>query len=360
MIALLKQRRTSSLKQEKIRPMKNLSFLNKLIFILNSFFAALLLLGYLLPYIAPSVFPRVAVLSLLLPLLIGINFIFFIYWLVGLKRQILLSAIVLLLGLNHIGGLYHLDGESNTSSKDISILSYNVRTFNRDGWTKKTNVRSQIYRFIQEENPDIVSFQEYSHYTNTLLLEYPYHYKQMKQFKDSFGQIIYSKFPIVNSGAFNFENTGNNIIYVDIAIKKDTVRIYNLHLESLRVSSQFTKLQQEDSKRLLRRIGTAFKKQEEQVAAFIENEKSCPYPVIVTGDFNNSSTSYIYRKIKGEKEDAFAKAGAGTGRTFTFDFIPLRIDFILTDPTFEVTGFENYSLPWSDHEPIKASLKFRE
>lgn len=360
MIAYLQKRRTFSLKQEKTRPMKNLSFLNKLIFILNSFFAALLLLGYLLPYIAPSIFPRVAVLSLLVPLLIGINFIFFIYWLVGLKRQMFLSAILLLLGFNHISGLYHMRSETNKSVEDLAILSYNVRTFNHDGWAKRKIIQAKIYEFVNTENPDIVSLQEYSDTGHNLDLEYPYQHKQMKPFKKSFGQIIYSKFPIINAGAFNFEQTGNNIIYADLVIKSDTIRVYNVHLQSLKVSSQFTELQQEDSKRLLRRMGTAFKKQEEQVAAFIENEKSCPYPVIVTGDFNNSSTSYIYRKIKGEKEDAFAKAGSGTGRTFTFDFIPLRIDFILTDPDFEVTGFENYSLPWSDHEPIKASLKFRE
>ena len=54
--------------------------------------------------------------------------------------------------------------------------------------------------------------------------------------------------------------------------------------------------------------------------------------------------------------DAFAKAGSGTGRTFVFDFLPLRIDFILSDPIFKVLDFENYDIALSDHYPIMAEL----
>ena len=59
-------------------------------------------------------------------------------------------------------------------------------------------------------------------------------------------------------------------------------------------------------------------------------------------------------------EDAFAKAGTGTGKTFTFDFLPLRIDFVLADPVFEVTQFKNYEIYLSDHEPIMASFTLPE
>ena len=89
---------------------------------------------------------------------------------------------------------------------------------------------------------------------------------------------------------------------------------------------------------------------------FLENEKESPYPVVVAGDFNNSSTSYMYRRIKGKKQDAFEKVGSGTGRSFTFDFIPLRIDFILTDPKFEILQFENYNIKLSDHYPIESTI----
>ena len=62
-------------------------------------------------------------------------------------------------------------------------------------------------------------------------------------------------------------------------------------------------------------------------------------------------------KIKGEKNDAFAEQGSGFGRTFIFDIIPLRIDFILSDPEFKVRAFENFDVTYSDHFPIMAVLE---
>lgn len=359
MKACLKLRKTSFLRREKkTKTMKNLSFFNKLLFILNSLFVTLLLLGYVLPYMSPNVFPRLSVLSLLLPVLIVINFVFVIYWLLRFKRQFWLSALVLLLGVNHITGLYNLSDTEEHSPDDVMVLSYNLRSFSIQGLEKRKTVQSKIYNFIKEEDPDIICFQEYSDIEGGLDLVYPYQAKKMKPYKRSFGQIIYSKYPIIHSGSLDFKKTSNNIIYADVVIKKDTVRVYNVHLQSLRVSSQFAELQQDDSKRLVSKMGAAFKRQQEQVEAFLVNEASSLYPVIVAGDFNNSSTSYIYRKIKGEKEDAFAKAGSGTGRTFTFDFVPLRIDFVLADPQLECIAFETYSIALSDHEPIRASFKF--
>ena len=104
-------------------------------------------------------------------------------------------------------------------------------------------------------------------------------------------------------------------------------------------------------------MGDAFEKQEAQLNLFLAHEKESPYPVMVAGDFNNSASSYVYRKAKGEKVDAFAKAGSGTGKTFTFDFLPLRIDFILVDPRWKVHQFKNYDIELSDHFPILARVQ---
>ncbi len=339
--------------------MKKLSLLNKLFFLFNSIFALLLLLGYVLPYVAPKVFPTLSVLSLLLPVLLLINTVFVLYWLLGFKRQFLLSALVLLIGINHISGLYKWSDDTSATPGDIKLMNYNLRVFNTNGYDNRKEIQAQLYGFVKKENPDIICFQEYAELESGMDLSYPFQFKKMKPFKTSFGQVIYSKYPIINSGSLDFKKTSNNIIYADIVVKQDTIRVYNVHLQSLRVSSKFSELQQEDSKRLIGRMGDAFKRQEQQVKEFLINEKASPYPVIVAGDFNNSSTSYIYRKIKGDKEDAFAKAGSGTGRTFTFDFLPLRIDFVLTDPKFEVTYFENYNLALSDHEPILASFTIK-
>ena len=337
--------------------MKGLSFFGKAIFFLNSIFAILLVLGYALPYIPPHIFPRLSVLSLLLPVLLLINAIFLIYWILRGKRQLFLSAFVLIIGIGHISSLYHFGNSVEVASEDeVTLMSYNVRSFNIHGWSKQENIGDRIIEFIAKKDPDIVCLQEYYPKYEFSKEQYPYQYKKMSEVSKSFGQIIYSKFPIVATGALDFKNTGNNVIYADVVINNDTIRVYNVHFQSLRVSPKFDTFNEEGSKRLLGRMGESFKKQEEQVMLFLENEQNAPYPVIVAGDFNNSSTSYMYRKVKGKKQDAYEKVGSGTGRSFTFDFIPLRIDFILADPKFEILQFKNYDVNLSDHYPIETSF----
>ncbi|WP_186434759.1 endonuclease/exonuclease/phosphatase family protein [Dokdonia sp. Hel_I_53] len=243
--------------------------------------------------------------------------------------------------------------------QDFKILTYNVRQFNLNGWSKEVRVGERVLSFVKEQQPDVVSFQEYH---PSFVLDktiYPHKHSVMANGSKSFGQVIFSKYPIVSKGSLDFEKTGNNGIYADIATLTDTLRVYNMHFQSFSLSPDLNSLQKQDSKRLLTRLGLAFEKQEQQVQKYLINEKSSPYPVIVTGDFNNSATSYMYRKVKGDKNDAFAKAGSGTGATFWFDIIPLRIDFILSSAKFPVVNFEIFDTPLSDHKPSMATLKIK-
>ena len=154
MRASQKPKKTFFLRREKkTNTMKKLSFLNKLIFILNSLCALLLLLGYILPYAPPSVFPKLSVLSLLLPVLLITNFVFLIYWLLRLKRQFLLSALILLLGIHHITALYNFGDAASDSLDNIKLMSYNLRAFAIQGNAKKQDVQKSIYEFIKKEDP---------------------------------------------------------------------------------------------------------------------------------------------------------------------------------------------------------------
>lgn len=339
--------------------MKKLSIFGKIVFFLNSIFAVLLLLSYLLPYIPPSVFPALALLSLLLPILLIINVIFLVYWAIKGKRQFLLSALVLVLGVSHILALFRFGGTAQETPSDISVLSYNVLRFKHYPTAPQVNKGDEIHAFIYRENPDVVCLQEY-HPLYALDNDlYPYTNRDTGYEGRLGGQIIFSKYPIVSTGILPFENTYNGGVYADIAFPKDTVRIYSLHFQSFRISSKFDDLQSEQPRRLVGKLGVAFEKQEQQMEKFVESESQSPHPVIVAGDFNNSATSYLYRKVKGDKNDAFAEAGQGTGATYTFDFVPLRIDFILADPVFEVLNFETYNKTWSDHKPIMSRFAMK-
>ena len=41
-------------------------------------------------------------------------------------------------------------------------MSYNVRLFNAYGWINDPDISNKIEALIQEENPDVICFQEYS------------------------------------------------------------------------------------------------------------------------------------------------------------------------------------------------------
>jgi len=337
--------------------MKKLKLFDKLVFFVNSIVAALLLLSYVIPYLAPKNFAFISVLSLAVPILIICNVLFFAYWLLKVKRQLLLSLIVLTLGIKYVGSLYKFSSSKDVNTpNNISIMSYNVRLFNLYDWIPEEHVSDKIITLIKEQQPDIISFQEYRKTPDVLLKAYEYTFEHLDGKDNNVGQVIASKFPIVNSGSVEFPNTGNNAIFVDILKDSDTLRIYNIHLQSLHISADMAKLQAKDSEVLVKKTSETFKIQQTQAELFLAHKHQSRYKTIITGDFNNTPYSYVYKQIKGEFNDAFESAGNGFGRTFDFKFFPVRIDFILSDDSFKINGFKTFEEHYSDHYPIMAKL----
>ncbi|MDW5290660.1 endonuclease/exonuclease/phosphatase family protein [Formosa sp. PL04] len=340
--------------------MSKLSVIDKFIFFINSILATLLLLSYILPLFPPKIFALLSVLSLTVPLLIAVNALFALYWLLKLKRQMLLSIIILVIGYFYLGSLYNFssDSDSDSVSEDnLSIMSYNVRLFNIYNWIPNTDTGLEISKFAKTEYPDILSLQEYHPNNKSADFSfYKYKYIQLAGEKKQFGQAIYSKFPIIAKGSVTFPNTPNNAIYADIVKGKDTIRVYNIHLQSLKINPEVEALKKQDSERLLKSIGKSFAMQQSQTELFLEHKNSCPYKMIITGDLNNTASSYVYRMIKGDLNDTFREAGHGFGKTFNFKFFPVRIDFIFTDEEMQITGFKTFTEVYSDHYPIMANI----
>ena len=124
----------------------------------------------------------------------------------------------------------------------------------------------------------------------------------------------------------------------------------------MRIDTNVEKFNKEDSERLFKRVGTTFKMQQLQTELFLKHKQECHYKMIICGDFNNTSFSYVYRKIKGDLVDTFLEAGNGFGRSYDFKFFPVRIDFILADAAFSVNRFITYDNRYSDHYPVISTL----
>lgn len=347
--------------------MKNLSWFNKGMFLLNIVLTVVTFSAYLLPFLAPKAFPLLSVLTLFMPLFFVFNALFFFYWGVQFKKRMILSGLVLLMGITFINKFYKFSTkEFPESEKDFTVMSYNVRLINLFKWIDRDDVPSQIVSFINDKNPDILCIQEYSTSADVDLKVYPHKYIVMGGDQIKTGQAIFSKFPIINEGNIVFPNSNNNVIFADIKKGKETIRVYNMHLQSIKISPDVTEINddinvinQSKSQKLFNRISKAFKQQQQQAELFKEHKNDCQYPLIICGDMNNSAFSYVYRNIKGKLRDSFEEAGKGFGATYKFKYYPARIDYIFADEKMKVKRFESFSnFENSDHFPIMAKLSF--
>ena len=328
--------------------MKKLSFIDTCLYLVNSVLATILLIGYIVPYIAPKTFALLSVVSVVTPLFIILNVLFCGYWILRLKKQFLVSAIVLLVGLQHSISLYQFGTKNEATPNEVSLLSYNIRLFNLYRWSTEKGIEQKLKTYINNKNADIVCLQEY-HRKATKIESYKFQYIQHNGGK--IGQAILSNHKIVNRGNLNFNNSSNNSIFADIKINNDTIRVYNIHLESLRIDKNKEVLDAIDPEKLVTKFSYRFKKQMTQVEQIIAHEATSPYKTIIAGDFNNTAFSWIYKTLKNNKKDAFVEAGSGFGKTFDFIF-PYRIDFILLDDAFKVNTYESSTVAYSDHFPI--------
>ena len=326
--------------------MKKLSLIDKLIFIVNSILAAILLLSYLSYFISPNNLQIIASISLSIPALIVINLLFSIYWLVKLKKQFLISAIVILIGYQYLMKFY--------SFNEKKVMTYNIRMFNKYKWINEEDIDEKIIQFIEDKKPDILCLQEYA-VDKRIRLNFPYKYITSGKKKSSFGQAIYSKYKIINKGSLNFSNSNNNAIFVDVLKNKDTVRIYNVHLESLKINPKAEEITQENTEKVRLRVEKAFKIQANQVELIKQHQSKFKHKSVLCGDFNNTAFSWAYYNLKEGRNDAFEEAGSGFGKSYEFHF-PLRIDFILPDKSIQINNFKTYKVKYSDHYPIMARI----
>jgi len=330
------------------------SWFSRIMFFFNTVLTVLTFLAYLLPFLAPKAFPFLSVLTLILPLFLILNFFFFVFWLLQLKRQMLLSGLVLLLGITFINRFYKFS-ETNLPPEDgdFTLMSYNVRLFNLYEWLPQGDVPEQISKLIDEKHPDILCLQEFSPNDKVSVKKYPHSFVKLYGGKNKYGQAIYSNYKMIEKGEIQFPNTSNNVIYADILKGKDTLRIYSMHLQSIKISTDIHEdLNQEKSKFIFMRISEAFTLQQQQAEIIKKHFDACNYPKIICGDLNNSAFSYVYRTVKGDMKDAFEQAGTGFGKSYNFKYYPARIDYVFVENNIEVKEFTSLdSFVQSDHFP---------
>jgi endonuclease/exonuclease/phosphatase family metal-dependent hydrolase len=362
-------------------------------FIIVNIIAILLyLLVCLVPFINAGKSWFIAMMGLLFPLLFFILLAFLIYWMIRRSKWAFVCAVALLLGWKQLSVMFafHLPKKFEVAKapETVRVLTWNLSNWGESNRSdgKKSDYQDEMIDVIKNSHADVLCFQEYVYYTNfkyrdtiiPALRESGYRYSYFARtnypyrvYKTTIltAIAIISKYPITDSAHFfyNHDDLAEPIVYADIKINNQTVRIFTTHLQSVMFTDVHYKILHNlkedpinasvsESKAIAYKLRNAYIKRAGQAGMLNKKVKESPYPVIVCGDFNDVPNSYSYFTAKGDLQDAFLKKGSGFGKTLRILSPTLRIDYILADKKFDIIQFNRIKVPYSDHYPIVADL----
>ncbi len=354
-----------------------------LFYIVNIIAVIALLCCFATQFINPNDTPYCEIIGLGFPIIYIINIFTAIAWLFSKehKRFFLASFIPLLLCYPIVANYYAKAPNDTTkdSKESIKIVSYNVMGFNYLSWKNNDSVKNEVFQYIKKENPDIVCFQEFhddkhekvmviDSLKQQLNLSFIHYDVTFSTGKNHFqGNVICSRYPIVATGEMEYQKTGNTTIWADIAIHDDTIRIFNNHLESYRLSKsdketindlgKAQNVEVDEVEQVYHKLFKAIEKRGTQTDELIYAIQNSKRPIICCGDFNAPACSYTYQAIRKSKKfkDAFLESGDGVGTTFNW-WPQLRLDYILYDSEFDSYNFKRAVLQVSDHFPISCEI----
>lgn len=344
--------------------------------------------AYLAMYISPESFWPVAFVGLSYFPILVLYLFFMLIWFF-LRRKIFYGMLIfLLLGFKAHFSYFSFGAISKpkTEGKTVyTIMQYNVKGFDAYNKEGKFKNRDKIIENIANAKPDILCLEEFNTYENhptekstldmvvkATGLQYKYYYKAYINSKGtrSFGLIILSRFPIVDTGRLEYLSLSklNSTIYADLQIESDTIRVYCSHLQSTQLSHydlEFIEASNEaetdfDADRVTNKLKGSYSLRAQEADTVAFHIATSPHPVISCGDFNDTPVSYAYRKMSTNLQDAFLKRGFGIGATYApFPFI--RIDYQLFDEDkFTIVDFDRVKERSSDHFPCITSFVINE
>ncbi|MDY0102575.1 MAG: endonuclease/exonuclease/phosphatase family protein [Lentimicrobium sp.] len=344
-----------------------------------------LMIALLSPYINPRIIWIAALFGLAFPVLWFLNLLNLAFSLFVGKRIFLITLIYLLAGTPMM--LRHFDlslkrgcGENKTN---YSLMSYNVKNFDGIAGKDKYETQQTIHDFINKRGPDIVCFQEYSMkgskhapFFKNLMESLHQDYRQLSDYNasDLSTQSILvtaSKHPIINEGIVYSPDNEIFAIYSDIQLNSDTLRVFNIHLQSIKLIKEKGILQPNRKQLIsttifgkirstLYKLRKAFYIRSYQSLVLAEAIKKSPHPVMVAGDFNDTPSSFAYQIIGDSLRDVSFLRINGFKPTYAESDYPLVIDHIFADKRLSNCNYRRLQIKLSDHYPIITDFSFRD
>lgn len=352
-------------------------FFASLLWSLNLLLFLYTVLLYFLLYKLPIQHWTAGMLLITLPVAWAVNIIYAVFWAISRSWRATLSAITLLAGfwLWPRTFAYEPAGRNITGRPTLRIFSYNVTMFDAVSYfpsRKLAPSSQQLARFVCKQTADVLCLQEFYNEPTVpvfnmieRLQQVGYRYHATLKSGSSKGETglvgvaLFSRYPILAQGDTAFTES-NGLVWADLNMGKDTVRVIDVHLQSMgiRVRKVFVQDGLEgvkyETRSILSALRTGFTDRDEQVKVLERYIAESPYPVIVSGDFNETPYSIVYERLRRRLRNAFEDAGRGFG--FTLNRAPkyIRIDNQFYDSRLTVLSFETLrDVPYSDHFPIQ-------
>lgn len=353
------------------------------------------------PFLNPSTWWPFGFLGLAFPYLLIVLLLFLTGWLLARSRWSWPAIVALLLGWKSISSVFAFHPLSSFDKAKKEAGTLRIMTWNAKGLlptvekltkTVRVDHREKIFSVIRDYDPDIIAFQEFSTiettqwfnniaYLGNMGYRYYFFPGDFVRSKVHYsGTAIFSKYPVIDSSRIYMpqgrEDQVESLLSADIVFHSDTIRVFTGHLQSYRFMSadysNFSKIRSnpderlDASKSIIRKMRSAFQKRAVQTDIIRTQLDGSKYPEIFCGDLNDVPNSYAYFSVKGDKRDVFIAKGFGFGQTF-YNFssrfmkrIPtLRIDYIFTDPAFDIRQCTRVPVILSDHIPVVADIELK-
>lgn len=339
--------------------------------ILSAAVIVMTFLSYLSPYVNPALFRWLAFFGTAFAWLLLANILLLLVWAFRMHRFALYHAGILLFGWHHVNAFVGLNfGQAPEPENAITLATHNLGgLFRGIHWDDDTwsGIYSDYIAFLKEQgNPDILCTQETGKKFFRALAEkmkYPYVFDLNRG-----GTAILSRYPILRGGQVPFGQPENGSVWADVQIGKRIVRVYNVHLQSNKVTYDTERvLDQPDLKneetwrginKVLRKVGGATSLRAGQAQKLRDLIAACPHPVVLCGDFNDTPNSFVYDLLAESLNDTFCEKGFGLGTTYAGALPLLRIDYVLTDPALKTYSCRVARNNISDHYPVFVALGF--
>ncbi|MEJ6617051.1 MAG: endonuclease/exonuclease/phosphatase family protein [Crocinitomicaceae bacterium] len=346
---------------------------------------AFLAFAYLTPFINPGTITLLPLLGLAYWIIISVVIGTLIIWTIMRSRWALIVLLFIV-----IGGKLHFrtfsfgSDEVNENGTELHVMSYNVRLFDLYNAIRSNSfkTRNKIFNYLKERDPDVVCFQEFyqqdypsefvtrdtiKQILSTVDIHERYAFKMNGH--QNFGIAVMSKYPIIEKGNVAFpsdHSSANYCIYTDIVKNKDTFRVYNVHLQSIKLQKDDYALFDENNTnsseqssnvfRLIQKINRAYPIRAEQAEIIMAHVKNSRHPVIVCGDFNDTPLSYCYNQFNSLLVDAFQNTSKGIGSTYSGKIPVGRIDYIFHSKRIGSKDFVIQKEALSDHYAIDCTV----